>query len=159
MHAYGTNGIITEVELPLDAAYDWVDVIVGVRRLHAAVRFADDLANRDGLLFKEIATVAAPVPYDYFLRHQKFLRREQSVVLLMVAPHAMDPFLTLLAREQGRDPLPLRHGDRGREEGPAAGLRAHLEPHDAARAEGRPDHHLSAGALPLPHPCRERRAA
>ena len=29
MHAYGTNGIITEVEIPLDAAYDWVDVIVG----------------------------------------------------------------------------------------------------------------------------------
>ncbi len=29
MHAYGTNGIITEVEMPLDAAYDWVDVIVG----------------------------------------------------------------------------------------------------------------------------------
>jgi FAD/FMN-containing dehydrogenase len=29
MHAYGTNGIISEVEFPLDAAYDWVDVIVG----------------------------------------------------------------------------------------------------------------------------------
>jgi hypothetical protein len=28
-HAYGTNGIITEVEMPLTAAYDWVDVIVG----------------------------------------------------------------------------------------------------------------------------------
>ena len=28
-HAYGTNGIITEVEMPLAAAYDWVDVIVG----------------------------------------------------------------------------------------------------------------------------------
>ena len=28
-HAYGTNGIITEVEMPLTAAYEWVDVIVG----------------------------------------------------------------------------------------------------------------------------------
>ena len=28
-HAYGTNGIITEVEMPLAPAYDWVDVIVG----------------------------------------------------------------------------------------------------------------------------------
>jgi FAD/FMN-containing dehydrogenase len=63
-----------------------------------AVAVADELANADGLLFKEIATVAAPVPYDYFLRHQKFLRREQSVLLLMVAPHAMDPFLTLAGR-------------------------------------------------------------
>jgi FAD/FMN-containing dehydrogenase len=100
MHAYGTNGIITEVEMPLDAAYDWVDVIVGTDDYLSAVRFADLLANQDGLLFKEIATVAAPAPYDYFLRHQKFLRREQSVVLLMVAPHALDPFLALAAREK-----------------------------------------------------------
>jgi FAD/FMN-containing dehydrogenase len=100
MHAYGTNGIITEVEFPLDAAYDWVDVMVGFEDYMRAVAFADLLANQDGLLFKEVATVAAPVPHDYFLRHQKFLRREQSVVLLMVAPHAMAPFLALAARER-----------------------------------------------------------
>ena len=100
MHAYGTNGIITEVEMPLDAAYDWVDVVVGFDDYLAAVRFADLVARQDGLLFKEVATVAAPVPHDYFLRHQKFLRREQSVVLLMVAPHAVDPFLALAAREK-----------------------------------------------------------
>ncbi|HZP19411.1 MAG TPA: FAD-binding oxidoreductase [Bauldia sp.] len=100
MHAYGTNGIITEVEIPLDAAYDWVDVIVGFDDYMRAVEFAWQVANRDGLLFKEIATVAAPVPYDYFLRHQKFLRRDQSVVLLMVAPHALAPFLALAAQEK-----------------------------------------------------------
>ena len=33
-HAYGTNGIITEVEMPLTASYDWVDVIVGFDELH-----------------------------------------------------------------------------------------------------------------------------
>jgi FAD/FMN-containing dehydrogenase len=99
MHAYGTNGIITEVEMPLDAAYDWTDVMVGFDDYMDAVRFANLIANQDGLLFKEIATVAAPVPYDYFLRHRKFLRREHSVALLMVAPHAMDPFLALAARE------------------------------------------------------------
>jgi hypothetical protein len=101
MHAYGTNGIITEVEVPLDAAYDWVDVMVGFDDYLSAVRFADSLANQDGLLFKEIATVAAPLPHDYFLRHQKFLRRDQSAALLMVAPHAMDPFLKLAERERG----------------------------------------------------------
>jgi FAD/FMN-containing dehydrogenase len=100
MHAYGTNGIISEVEFPLDAAYDWVDVIVGFEDFPDALRFADRIANQDGLLFKEIAAVAAPVPHDYFLRHQKFLRREHSVVLLMVAPHALDPFLTLAVRDK-----------------------------------------------------------
>jgi FAD/FMN-containing dehydrogenase len=95
MHAYGTNGIVTEVEAPLDASYDWIDVIAGFEDYMAAVRFADRIANEDGLLFKEIATVAAPVPYDYFLRHRKFLRRGHSVALLMVAPHAIDAFLAL----------------------------------------------------------------
>jgi len=100
MHAYGTNGIITEVAMPLDAAYDWVDVIVGFDDYMKAVRFAELVGNEDGLLFKEVATVAAPVPHDYFLRHQKFLRREDSVVLLMVAPHAVAPFLALAGREK-----------------------------------------------------------
>ena len=100
MHAYGTNGVITEVEVPLDAAYDWVDVILGYDEYMRAVQFANLAANQDGLLFKEIATVAAPVPYDYFLRHQKFLRRDQSVVLMMVAPHALTPLLALAAREK-----------------------------------------------------------
>ncbi|MEQ8698031.1 MAG: FAD-binding oxidoreductase [Bauldia litoralis] len=100
MHAYGTNGIITEVEVPLDVAYHWVDVVVGFDDYMRAVRFANLLANSDGLLFKEIATVAAPVPHDYFLRHQKFLKKTDSVVLLMVAPHAIDPFLALAAREK-----------------------------------------------------------
>jgi FAD/FMN-containing dehydrogenase len=100
MHAYGTNGIITEVEVPLAAAYDWVDVIVGFDDYMKTVRFADRIAHEDGLLFKEVATVAAPVPYDYFLRHQKFLRREHSVVLLMVAPHSLAPFLTVAAHEK-----------------------------------------------------------
>jgi FAD/FMN-containing dehydrogenase len=99
MHAYGTNGIITEVEIPLDAAYDWVDVIAGFDGYMDAVRFANRIANEDGLLFKEISTVAAPVPHDYFLRHQKFLRREHSVALLMVAPHAMQPLMTIAAED------------------------------------------------------------
>jgi FAD/FMN-containing dehydrogenase len=29
MHAYGTNGIITEVGIPLTAAYEWIDVMIG----------------------------------------------------------------------------------------------------------------------------------
>ena len=46
MHAYGTNGIITEVEMPLDAAYDWVDVIVGFDDYMEAVRFAEPHRQR-----------------------------------------------------------------------------------------------------------------
>jgi FAD/FMN-containing dehydrogenase len=101
MHAYGTNGIITEVEVPLTASYDWVDVIVGFDDFMDAARFGSDLAAQDGLLSKLITPIAAPVPYDYFKRHQKFLRREQSVVVLMIAPQAMDAFAAFARRNKG----------------------------------------------------------
>lgn len=98
MHAYGTNGVITEIEMPLTAAYDWVDVLVGFDAFMDGVHFADELGNQDGILVKELAPIAAPVPHDYFLRHQKYIRKDQSVVVCMVAPFAMDAFAAFVAR-------------------------------------------------------------
>ena len=92
MHAYGTNGIITEVEMPLTAAYDWVDVIVGFSDFADAARFGNALGEQDGILTKLVTPVAAPIPQRYFLRHRKFLPDGTSVVLAMVAPHALDAF-------------------------------------------------------------------
>ncbi|MEP3279312.1 MAG: FAD-binding oxidoreductase [Stappiaceae bacterium] len=98
MHAYGTNGIITEVEMPLTQAHDWIDVLVGFDDFMDSVIFGDALGNQDGILVKEIAPIAAPVPHDYFLRHQKFLKPKQSVCVVMVAPCAMDAFAAFTAR-------------------------------------------------------------
>jgi FAD/FMN-containing dehydrogenase len=100
-HAYGTNGIITEIEMPLAPAYDWVDVLVGYDDFMAAVRYSDALAHCNGLLLKEIAPIAAPVPQDYFSRHKAFVRPGQSIVVVMVAPHAMDPFLAFTSQQKG----------------------------------------------------------
>lgn len=99
-HAYGTNGIITEVEMPLATAYDWVDAIVGFDDVNAAAAFADTLGRQDGILLKNLAVVAAPLPHDYFLRHQKFIRRDQSVVLIMAASFAMDAVATVISRDR-----------------------------------------------------------
>ncbi len=100
-HAYGTNGIITEVEMPLAPAYDWVDVIVGYDEFMDAVKFADALSHKNGILLKEVAPIAAPIPFDYFTRHKPWLKEGQSVVVLMVAPHSMEPFLALAERMNG----------------------------------------------------------
>ncbi len=98
MHAYGTNGIITEVEAPLAPAYDWVEVIVGFDDFMAGTRYANDLARQDGILKKLITPIAAPIPHDYLSRDYSFARKEQSIVLLMIAPHAMDAFMTFHRR-------------------------------------------------------------
>jgi FAD/FMN-containing dehydrogenase len=47
-HAYGTNGIITEIEMPLAPAYDWVDAMVGFDSFDAAASYANALAARTG---------------------------------------------------------------------------------------------------------------
>jgi FAD/FMN-containing dehydrogenase len=97
-HAYGTNGIITEVEMPLGPAYDWVDVIVGFDTLAAATAYAHALGEQDGLAIKELAVVAAPAAHDYFLRHKKFLPREKHVVIVMAADFALDSMLAFTRR-------------------------------------------------------------
>jgi FAD/FMN-containing dehydrogenase len=104
-HAYGTNGIITEVEMPLGPAYGWIDLIVGFEDFGRAAAYANAVGEADGLLLKEIGVVAAPAAHDYFLRHQRFLPRDRHVVLLMVAPHALDPLLALTARTKGAEVL------------------------------------------------------
>jgi FAD/FMN-containing dehydrogenase len=104
-HAYGTNGIITEVEMPLAPAYDWVDLILGFDTLSAACAFANAVGEADGLLVKELGVVAAPVPHDMFLRHRRYLPRDRHIVLAMVAPHALDPFLAFARRHRGAELL------------------------------------------------------
>ncbi|TRC79129.1 FAD-binding oxidoreductase [Mesorhizobium sp. WSM4307] len=100
-HAYGTNGIITEVEMPLTAAYEWVDVIVGFDAFMDAARYGNALACQDGILTKLITPIAAPVPQLYFKRHQKFFREGQSICVVMVAQHGLDAFLAFSRRAGG----------------------------------------------------------
>jgi FAD/FMN-containing dehydrogenase len=104
-HAYGTNGIITEVEVPLAPAYDWVDVIFGFDTLRAAAEYANALGEQDGLILKELGVIAAPTPNDYLLRHQKYLPRDKHIVVVMVAAQALDAMLAFTSRFRGAELL------------------------------------------------------
>ncbi len=98
VHAYGTNGIITEVEMPLAAKYDWVHVIVGFDAFDAAVGYALALGEQDGILKKLVTAVAAPAPHEYFLRHKSLIPPGSSVAILMIAPHSLDAFYAFTAQ-------------------------------------------------------------
>ncbi len=97
-HAYGTNGIITEIEMPLAPAYDWVEMFVATDDFMDAVRFAEDLANEDGILIKLATVFEAPIAKDYFQRVAPYVESGTNLVGLMVAPHSMDAFQTFLGR-------------------------------------------------------------
>lgn len=100
-HAYGTNGIITELELPLTTAYDWVGLFVTLDDFAAANRYAYDLACEDGILSKLVTVFEAPIAQDYFQRVSPHVAPGQAVLALMVAPHAMAALDTFTARHAG----------------------------------------------------------
>src|SRR5260370_20820253 len=64
MHAYGVNGIITEVEVPLAPSHPWCERIAAFPSLSAAARFAHAFTEGDGIA-KKLVTVHDPqvVPY------------------------------------------------------------------------------------------------
>jgi len=100
-HAYGTNGIITELEMPLAPAYDWVGVFVAMTDFEAAARYALDLSNEDGILVKLASVYEAPTAQDYFQRVKPHIEAGEHLIGLMVAPHAMDAFEVFTARREG----------------------------------------------------------
>ena len=97
-HAYGTNGIITEIELPLAPAYDWCEMFVAFDDFKEAAQFAADLANQDGILIKLATVFEAPIAHDFFQRVKPHVDPDTNLVGLMVAPHSMDGFMTFLNR-------------------------------------------------------------
>jgi FAD/FMN-containing dehydrogenase len=100
-HAYGTTGIITEVELPLAPAPEWIDVLVGFDDWIEGLRCGEALAFENGIHLRQLAMIEAPVPYDCFKRHQRLLRREQSLMVVTVAAESIDPLVGKLQRGGG----------------------------------------------------------
>ena len=87
-HAYGTNGVITELELPLAPAYRWVELLVGLPDLMTAARCADTIARQDAILKKLVSVIAAPVAADWLFPER--LATGEHALILMVAEFALE---------------------------------------------------------------------
>jgi FAD/FMN-containing dehydrogenase len=98
-HAYGTNGIITQLEIPLGPAYPWAEVIVIFDDFMTATRFGQALADADGLIKKLISIHAWPVPF-YFVALKNYLPQGKHGAFLMIAESCLEPFQDLV-REYG----------------------------------------------------------
>ncbi|MBS9479279.1 FAD-binding oxidoreductase [Ancylobacter radicis] len=101
-HAYGTNGIILEVEMPLAPAFEWIEAIIGFDDFARAAAYANALGEQDAMLKKLLSVIAAPLPQTYFARHRPYLPAGQHIVLVMVAPIARAAFDSFTARWGGR---------------------------------------------------------
>ena len=89
-HAYGTNGIIIELEIPLGPAYPWAEVIVSFDDFMMAARFGQRLGEADGMIKKLISIHAWPIP-SYFAALQAYLPANQHCALLMIAESCLEP--------------------------------------------------------------------
>ncbi|MBW4644596.1 MAG: FAD-binding oxidoreductase [Goleter apudmare HA4340-LM2] len=98
-HAWGINGIITEVELPLAPAYPWAEVIVTFDDFITAAKFGQALGNADGMIKKLISVFASPIP-QYFHALQQYIPSGMHPAFLMVAEPSLE-FLPGLVKQYG----------------------------------------------------------
>jgi FAD/FMN-containing dehydrogenase len=99
-HAYGTNGIITELEIPLAPAYAWAEAIVTFDDFLNAGRFGQALGDSDGIVKKLISVFADPIP-QYFSALKSYLPTGKAAALVMVAESSLEAFRELVAELSG----------------------------------------------------------
>ncbi len=100
IHAYGTNGIVVELEIPLARAWPWVDVLVSFPEFSAAAKFGQALAESEGIIKKLITPVDWGAA-QYFKPLQPFLVEGHAVVVTMIAEPSMESFQALVGETGG----------------------------------------------------------
>lgn len=100
-HAYGTNGIITELEIPLAPSYNWVDVIVTFEDFISALKFGQELADSDGMIKKLISIHAKPIS-NYFTSLKSYLPNGEDCALLMIEENSLFALAELVKQYQGK---------------------------------------------------------
>ena len=94
-HAWGTNGIITELEIPLAPAYAWSEAIVAFDDFMTSARFGQALGNSDGIIKKMVCICADPLP-TYFAALKGSIPPGSHVAMVLVAECSLEPFAELV---------------------------------------------------------------
>jgi len=94
-HAYGTNAILTEIEMPLGPAWDWRACIVAFPDFDGALRFGAQLACETGLLRRLASVHEWPIPS--LMRDLKGVVPEgHSMVVCFIAPPSLASFRSMV---------------------------------------------------------------
>ena len=101
LHAYGANGIITEVEVPLAPWQPWAERVIAFAGLTEAVRFGLALAAAEGIAKKEIGVFEARIP-PYFKRLAPFIGAGEAIAIVMVAEPQAGVLAEMAADFSGR---------------------------------------------------------
>jgi FAD/FMN-containing dehydrogenase len=100
MHAYGVNGIITEVEVPLAPSHPWCERIATFPSLSAAARCAQTFTECDGIA-KKLVTVHDPQVVRYLRRLATYAEPDHAMAIVMVSEPQADAFELIVADHGG----------------------------------------------------------
>jgi FAD/FMN-containing dehydrogenase len=101
LHAYGTSGIVVEVELPLAPSYPWVEMIAAFDDFAVAAHFAQALGESDGIFLKLDSLMAWPLPRYFMGFEEGALPEGRHVVFIMVAASDAGAVRCLVAEHGG----------------------------------------------------------
>ena len=100
-HLWGTNGLVLELEVALAPAHPWLESLVVFEAFAPALAFADALAHAPGIVKREVAFFASPVP-DHLAQLAEHLPKGCHAVLSLVAESSEDPMRALVEAHGGR---------------------------------------------------------
>lgn len=99
-HAYGTNGIIVEVELALSPAVDWIHCIALFPTYRQALDCASAASRTPQIQAFLMSTVDARFA-PYYAALGPYFPNDRHALFTMMAPPAMEAFKQLVARHGG----------------------------------------------------------
>ncbi len=100
-HAYGTNGIITELTIALAPAQPWIDYVVGFDGFMQLARFTDAIACADGIAKRLCSAVDASAA-GCFRPLAEVMRAGESLGFFFIAAQSAAAFEEMLAAAGGR---------------------------------------------------------
>lgn len=100
LHGYGANGIITQLEIPLAPMFPWAESIIAFPDFKPAAEFAQALSLSSGIVKKQIAVHADPIP-RYFSALQKYLPQGSSVAFTITSDWDRPALVSLIQKHGG----------------------------------------------------------
>ncbi len=101
IHAYGTNGIITELEIPLARTWPWHEVVVSFANVGSAAAFGRALCEADGIT-RKLVTVCDWGAAQYFKPLRPLLTEGRAIALCVIADPSREAFAALATAMDGK---------------------------------------------------------
>ncbi len=99
-HAYGTNGLITQLEVPLAPAQPWAEAIATFADFLTAAHFGQALSDADGIAKNLVSIHADPIP-RYFTALREALPAGRAWAIVLISEASLESFQALVTAHGG----------------------------------------------------------